>query len=147
MTDTNLHENSPVSVTIGATTYTSIVSTAINFQGVDGGPAIKARTVGNTTAPVGWTDLHKDCEVAVVLDADVMPALITASYWNVSGSNTALSAFVITEKNMAGQTRTVTFTAANTKIKKPTPKNIFEGDQHIELLIGTYGTVTYSGWA
>lgn len=144
---TVISENSPVSVTLGATTYTQVVSTAIKYQAVGGGDAVTARTVGNSHAPVGHTDHAKEAIVTVVLDVDVMPALITANYWNPGGANAAFSAFVITEKSSAGTTRTVTFTAANSKIQNVAPRNVVEGEQHIEIVVLTFGTVTYSNWA
>jgi hypothetical protein len=65
----------------------------------------------------------------------------------MSGDNAALSAFVVTEKSTAAKTRTISFTAANSKIKSAAPKHIVEGEQQTEITVGTYGTVTYSGWA
>lgn len=147
MPDITLSENSPVSVTLGSTTYTNVVSTAIKFQAVGGGEAVTARTVGNSHVPVGHTDHPKETIVTIVLDADVVPALITANYWNPSGANTALSPFVITEKNSNGATRTITFTGANSKIQNVAPRNVVEGEQHVEITVLTYGAVTYSSWA
>jgi hypothetical protein len=147
MPDTNLSENSPVSITIGATTYTSVVSVALRFQRAGGGEMVTSRTVANSHVPIGVTDHPKECVLVVVLDADVVPALMTSNYLNMSGANAAPSALVITEKNTAGATRTVTFTAANCKIQNVAPKNVVEGEQHVEITFLTYGSITYSAFA
>jgi len=123
------------------------VTIADNFQAVGGGDMVEAQTVGNNHSPVDWMNKPKECIVIATLAADVMPALLTATYVNMTGANTALSALVVTEKNTAGLTRTVTYTAANSKIKTTARKNILLGEQTIEVKIGTYGTVTYSSWA
>lgn len=148
MVDTRISKNSPTQVVLGAAgTFTGVVLIAIKIQGVDGGDMSKARTVANAITPVGHTDFPKEAIVIVTLDADVVPALITANYLNMAAGNTALSSFVITEKNTAGLTRTVTFTAANTKITGVQAKNANLGDQIHEITLKTYGTITYSAWA
>lgn len=147
MTDTRISENSPVSVTLGATTYTGVVLVAIKIQACGGGDIVKARTVANSNTPVGVTDYPKEAVVVLTLDADVIPALITANYINMAAANTALSAFIITEKSVTGTTRTITFTATNSKIQSVSSKNASLGDQVHEITILTYGTITYSAWA
>jgi hypothetical protein len=147
MVDTRISKNSPVSVTIGATTYTGVVLVAMKIQGIDGGPMVKARSVANVHYPIGLTDFPKEIIVVVTLDADILPALITANYVNPTAANTALSAFVITEKNTAGLTRTVTFTGANSKIQGVQAKNATLGDQIHEVTILTHSVITYSGWS
>lgn len=147
MPDTNLSENSPVSVTIGATTYTSVVSVALRYQRAGGGDMVTARTVANSHAPVGITDHAKECLLIITLEADVVPALITANYINMTGANAAPSALVVTEKSMAGTTRTATFTAANCRIQNVAPRNVVEGEQHVEITFLTYGAITYSAFA
>ena len=147
MVDMRLSKNSPVSVTIGAVTYTGVVLVAMKIQGVDGGPMVKSRTVANNHAPIGVTDFPKEMIVVVTLDADILPALIAANYVNTAAANTALSAFVITERNTAGQTRTVTFVGANSKIQSVQAKNANLGDQIHELTILTHTSISYSNWA
>ena len=147
MVDTRISKNSPTQVQIGGTTYTGVVLIALKIQGVDGGDMSKSRTVANAITPIGHTDFPKEAIVIVTLDADIIPALITANYVNMAAGNTALSALVITEKATDGKTRTITFTAANSKITGVQAKNASLGDQIHEITIKTYGAITYSSWA
>jgi len=147
MTDTRISENSPTQVQIGATTYTGVVLIAMKIQAVGGGDIVKARTTANNTTPVGTTAYHVEAIVIVTLDADIIPALITANYINMAAAPTVLSYFIITEKGVDGKTRTITFTAANSKIQSVSSKNATLGDQIHEITILTYGTITYSAWA
>ena len=146
MVDTRISENSPVSVQLGATTYTGVVLVAIKIQAVGGGDIVKARSVANSHVPIGVTDHPKEAIVVVTLDADVLPALIAANYVNMTAANTALSALIITEKATDGKTRTVTFTAANSKVQGVSGKNATLGEQVHEVTILTYGAITYSAW-
>jgi hypothetical protein len=146
MTDTRISENSPVSVQLGSTTYTGIVLVAgPKIQAVGGGPIVKSRTVANSHVPVGTTDYPKEAVTIVTIDADVIPALLTGNYINMTAANTALSAFVITEKSVEGKTRTITF--SNSKIQSVQAKNQALGDQAHEVTILSYGAITYSAWA
>lgn len=146
MVDTRLSKNSPVSVALGATTYTGVVLTAMKIQGVGGKPIVEARTVANNTEPEGVMQNPVEAIVIVTVDADVIPALLTAGYVNMSAAPVALSAFVITEKATDGKTRTITFTAAKSRIQGIQAKHATLGDQIHEITIHTYGTITYSAW-
>src|SRR3990172_629641 len=148
MVDALQSENSPVSVILGATTYENVVLVATKFQAVKGGDIVTARTTGNSHVPQGTTDHPKEAVVIVTLDSvDTIPNLITANYLNMGGANVALSAFVITEKKNTGTTRTIAFTAANSKVQQVSSRNEVIGAQAVEIQILTYGTVTYSSWA
>ena len=142
-----LSENSPTGITIGATTYTGVVYTALKIQACGGGDMVKNRTVANSHSPIGQTDYPKEAVLIVALDADILPALMTANYVNMAGANSALSALSITEKNASNQARTITFVAANSKIQSVSGKNTTLGDQFTELTIVTYGALTYGAWA
>lgn len=147
MTDVRLSENSPTGITIGATTYTGVVYTALKVQACGGGDMVKNRTVANSHSPIGQTDYPKEAILIVALDADILPALLTANYVNMIGANVALSALSITEKNVTNQVRTITFDAAKSKIQSVSEKNTTLSDQFTEVTIITYGAFTYGSWA
>jgi hypothetical protein len=148
MTDTRVSENSPTQVQIGATTYTGVVLTAMKIQAVGGGDIVKSRTTANNTEPVGDTAYPVEAIVVVTLDADVIPALLTAGYVSMTAAPAALSAFIITELDAPKtKTRTITYTASKSKIQGVSAKHATLGDQIHEITILTRGTITYSAWA
>ncbi len=148
MSEISLSENNPVSVQLGATTYTRVVSVSGPlFQACGGGPAVTSRTVGGVHVGIGDTDHPKEIITKVLLEADCVPALITANYWNPSGANVALSNYVITDKEAAltgARTRTETYT--NSKIQNVQASRTVLGKQTVEITIKSYG-ISYSSWA
>jgi len=129
---------------VGNVTYNSIVAWKPTYQAVGGGDAETARTVSNSHQPVGTTSHPKECLVTVIFDCDITSSLISSGYWNPTGTNTATT-LIITEKNVNGQTRTVTYN--NAKVTQIPGTYTVRGEQHTEVHFLTYGTVTYTSWA
>jgi hypothetical protein len=142
-----LSGNAIVSVYMGTITYTKIMYAAVRIEGTGpGGVMVSERTVANTPKVVGVTHHHKKATVVIGFDEDVIADLISGGFIGMEANNTMLSNFVITEKNVENQTRTVSF--AKKYVQSANSRGEDEAEhQPQEITILAYEAITYSAWA
>ncbi|MCL2641968.1 MAG: hypothetical protein FWD52_00395 [Candidatus Bathyarchaeota archaeon] len=146
--DQIVSKNSPVSITLGAVTYDNVEVLAWKYEACDGGDAMEPHTVASGHTPSGYTHKPKRIILIATIDhIDITNNLVSSGFWNNTGANSNLTALKYVEmRNDTRQTRTITFTAANSYVVAISPTFNQRGTQFTEVRISTYGNVTYSSW-
>ncbi len=149
------YKKAVTSVTVGANSTTAVIYVAEKVATSEGGDFVKPRTVANTVAPVGVIHAHKWWEITVAIDEEDEAMLFTAdlispntTYVTTLGEGVIVPSvyLVITEKNTAGTSRTITYT--NVYVKNWSNKTTNNEDhQPIEITFLSYGTRTATAWA
>ena len=133
-------------VLIGAVNVTGVMYAADKPVGSGpGGSFVSPRTVANTILPVGVITHHAWGEIEVAIDEDEKPALYDPSPSPLVPGT--LVTLVVTEKNTAGQTRTVTYGTAYVQSAQGVKlENEAEHQPYVITFINV-GTRVVSAWS